>query len=236
MDPAALSFPALAGARARIAQSVSEVSAGDRASALLDVNPNLGELIERNTRLHSAPALRAADLYTGVLYDALDLGSLDAAARRRANRWVLVFSPLYGVLRLTDRVAPYRVGSCARTPDLKPLHTQWKPELAAALPEAAGRGLVVDCRSGSFTPMWTPTGALADRWVVVKVPGASHMAKHTRGLVTRALCVAGADPRRPEALVDILREASPGAGGPFTVALDPPVRAGRPWTLSVTLA
>lgn len=225
MEPSALSFPQLTEARREIAAVVARVSGGPDAARLLDVNPNLSEQIARNTRWDSMPAVPASELYTGVLYDALDLGSLGAAARRRATRRVLVFSPLYGVLRLNDRVAPYRVGICARLPGLDPVHRYWRVPLGPVLDQAA-RGLVVDCRSGSYAGMWTPHGELAERWIHVRVPGASHWAKHTRGLVTRMLCESAADPRRPEELLDLL-------AGRFEAAVDPPERAGRPWTLSV---
>ncbi len=59
----------------------------------------------------------------------------------------------------------------------------------------------------------------------IKVPGASHMAKYTRGLVTREL-VSGPAPRTLTDLTERLRER-------FIVDLAQPVRAGRPWTLSV---
>lgn len=61
----------------------------------------------------------------------------------------------------------------------------------------------------------------------VKVPGATHMAKHTRGLVTRAICGLGLDPRKPDALATGLAER-------FEVDLAAPARAGKPWVLSAT--
>jgi hypothetical protein len=53
------------------------------------------------------------------------------------------------------------------------------------------------------------------------------MAKHTRGLVARALCEVGKDPRRPTALPDLLADR-------FEVQLTQPARAGRPWVLEAT--
>ena len=64
------------------------------------------------------------------------------------------------------------------------------------LPGVAGRGVVVDCRSSTYAAAWAPQGPLAERWVQVRVPGATHMAKHTRGLVARQLCGVGRDARR----------------------------------------
>ena len=43
------------------------------------------DLVELNAALRTAPTARADAVYTGVLYDALGLGTLSAAARRRAT-------------------------------------------------------------------------------------------------------------------------------------------------------
>ncbi|MFP5407571.1 MAG: peroxide stress protein YaaA, partial [Gammaproteobacteria bacterium] len=52
---------------------------------------------------------RADRVYSGVLYEALDLTSLDAAARRRATSWLAVTSGLFGLLRPADRIPAYRL-------------------------------------------------------------------------------------------------------------------------------
>ena len=222
-----LSFPELTRTREQVARAVAEVSARPDAAELLGVSPNLAGDIARNTRLDTAPALPAADLYTGVLYDALDLAGLDAAATRRARRWLLVVSALYGALRPGDKVAPYRLSMGVNLAGLGPLASVWREPLSRALPAAAGRGVVVDCRSSTYAAAWAPSGDLTARWVQVKVPGATHMAKHTRGLVARALCVAGVDARTPPALEQVLT-------GEFKTALHEPKRAGQPWVLETT--
>jgi hypothetical protein len=61
----------------------------------------------------------------------------------------------------------------------------------------------------------------------VRVPGATHQAKHTRGLVARRLCEVGRDVRRVPQLVDLLADA-------FHVSLAQPARPGRPWILDAT--
>lgn len=226
LRPDGLSCPALAAHRAVVAAALSEVSARPGAAETLGVSPSLGEEISRNTRLRTAPTLPARELYTGVLYDALDLASLDAASARRATRRLRVVSALYGVVRLTDRLAPYRLSMSVNLPGVGPLASAWRPHLEEVLPEEAGRGLVVDCRSSTYAAAWVPQGELAARWVTVRVPGATHMAKHTRGLVARALCEEPSDPRRPEALVGVL-------GDRFEVALHEPQRPGRAWVLDV---
>ncbi len=222
-----LSFPELTATRQLVAEAVAEVSAHPDAAHTLGVSPNLTADIARNLVLHTAPALPASRVYSGVLYEALGYGSLDSAARRRANRWLVVVSALYGAVRPTDAIAPYRLSMAVNLPGVGPLASAWKPELSRILPDLAGRGVVVDCRSSTYAAAWAPTGALAERWVQVRVPGATHMAKHTRGLVARELCRLGRDVRRVPQLAEALGDA-------FDVALEQPPRPGRPWVLDVT--
>ena len=88
VDPSSWSFPELAEQRQRVATALAEVSRSPDAPALLGVSANLLDEIARNLDLDTAPATPAREVYTGVLYDALDLASLDPAAKRRAGRWV----------------------------------------------------------------------------------------------------------------------------------------------------
>jgi uncharacterized protein len=67
--------------------------------------------------------------------------------------------------------------------------------LAAPMAAAAGRGVVVDCRSGGYAAAWMPAEEAARRYLAVRVftevagrrTVVSHLAKHTRGLVARLL-------------------------------------------------
>ena len=226
-NPELISFPELAPTRSAVAEALAQVSRQPDAPALLGVSANLGADIAHNLRLESAAAVRVADLFSGVLYDALDLGSMDSAARRRANRWVVVISALYGALRPSDKVAPYRLSMSVNLATLGPLASVWRVPLAAVLPVAAGRAVIVDCRSSTYTAPWVPQGNLTPRWVQVRVPGATHMAKHTRGLVARHLCQAGVEARTPQKLQHIVSQR-------FNTTLTAPVRPGRPWILDVS--
>jgi cytoplasmic iron level regulating protein YaaA (DUF328/UPF0246 family) len=227
LDLGSLSFPELTPLRESVVETVERLSGEPDAARVLEINPNLVADLERNTVLRSAPTATASHVYTGVLYQALDVDSLDAASKRRANRWVVVASALFGALRLGDRVPAYRVNICSTLPGIGYLSHEWRKELPSALDAAVKpRELVVDCRSSTYAAVWRPTGERAERWVHVTVPGASHMAKHTRGLVTRELVQAEA-PRTPQALAERLSER-------FEVELTPPPRPGRPWQLATT--
>lgn len=226
-DPQRVSFPELAPTRAEVATTLARISAHPDAPALLGVSANLRADVAHNTRLDSAPAVPVADLYAGVLYEAFGLRSMDLTARRRANRWIVVVSALYGALRLTDKIPPYRLSMGANLGELGPLAALWRGPLAAVLPTAAGRGVIVDCRSSPYTAAWVPQGDLAARWVQIRVPGATHLAKHTRGLVARHLCEAGPDARTVTALNKVVAQR-------FDTTLTRPLRPGKPWLLDVT--
>jgi hypothetical protein len=222
--PEHVSFPALGPTRTSVAEALARVSAHPDAPALLGVSANLRADIAHNVRLDSAPAVPVADLYTGVLYDALDLSSMDPAARRRANRWLVIISALYGALRPADKISPYRLSMSVNLGELGPLAAVWRAPLAAVLPVAAGRGVIVDCRSSTYAAAWAPDGDLAARWVQIRVPGATHQAKHTRGLVARHVCEAGVDARSATALERVVAER-------FETTLTRPARPGKPWIL-----
>jgi hypothetical protein len=233
LDPAGLSFAPLTPTRTAVLDALIEVSAGPDATRRLDVPASLSDVVRRNVALRDAPTLAAEKVYSGVLYDALGLADLDPASRRRARAWIVVISALWGAVRLGDRIPPYRLNMCGRLPGLAHLTDVWRGPLADVLPAAARRG-VVDCRSAAYATAWRPTGALAERTVVVKVfrdrdgkrGAASHNAKHTRGLVVRRIVTDAVDPRRPDGLAEALSEH-------FEVDLRRPNRPGRTWELHV---
>jgi cytoplasmic iron level regulating protein YaaA (DUF328/UPF0246 family) len=121
-NPGLVSFPELAPTRTAVAAELARISAHPDAPALLGVSERLRADIAHNIRLESAPAVPVADLYTGVLYDALGLPSMDPATRRRANRWLVVISALYGALRPTNRIPPYRLSMSVNLGALGPWH------------------------------------------------------------------------------------------------------------------
>jgi hypothetical protein len=236
LDLDALSFPELTTARRRVLTELVALCADrDKAVDVLGLTPGLAGEVDKDAGLLTAPTLPASALYTGVLYDALSVSTLDAAARRRATRQLVVVSALFGALRMTDRVPSYRLSMDVALPGAGPLASLWREPLAEVLPAAAGNGLVVDLRSATYAAAWRPDRDLAPRTVAVRVlreedgkrSVVSHMAKHTRGEVARHLLETGAAPRTPEALADALSQR-------WTVEL-PDARRGAARTLDVVL-
>ncbi|MFI7615156.1 YaaA family protein [Nonomuraea terrae] len=222
-----LSFPALGKPRTRVLNALIRASKRRDALEVLGLTPGLKGELAKNAALKTAPTLPAAELYTGVLYDNLGLGTLGADARSRAEETVLIFSGLWGVVRITDRIPPYRLSMDVSLPPLGGLAAFWRPLLAKQLDRLPG--LVVDLRSATYAAAWQP----GDRAVTVRVfrdgKVVSHMAKATRGEIARALLESGADPATPDELAKHLTDRG------YAVELAAPQRPNRPWTLDVAL-
>ncbi|MBW8484915.1 YaaA family protein [Actinomadura parmotrematis] len=208
LDLAALSFPELNPTRERVLAALGEVCRSDDAPAVLGLpGGQIDEALARNRALRTAPTLPVARLYTGVLYAQLRLDALDAAGAARAADQIIVFSGLWGALRLTDRIPPYRLAMGVTLPAEGRLAATWRPALAAALDGLDG--LVVDMRSGPYAAAWkAPEPAVAVRVFRERILGGvpkrtvvSHMAKATRGRIAHDLIASGADPRTPEELL-----------------------------------
>ncbi|MFD3570532.1 peroxide stress protein YaaA [Streptomyces sp. NPDC058667] len=214
LKPESLSLPGLAEARAAVLDELVELCAADeeKACEVLGLSEGLRGEVAKNVELRTAGARPAGEIYTGVLYDALGLATLDAAATRRAGRSLLVFSGLWGAVRVTDRIPSYRCSMGVRLPGIGALGAHWRGAMASVLPEAAGTGLVLDLRSSAYASAWKPKGEVAARTATVRVLHAptrkvvSHFNKATKGRIVRSLLEAGAAPRSPAELVVALRD------------------------------
>ncbi|MFI6468306.1 peroxide stress protein YaaA [Streptomyces sp. NPDC050528] len=235
LKPESLSLPGLADARAAVLDELVDLCAADedKAREVLGLSEGLRGEIAKNTELRTAGARPAGEIYTGVLYDALDLASLEPAAKRRATRSLLVFSGLWGAVRVTDRIPSYRCSMGVRLPGLGALGAHWRGPMAAVLPEVAGDGLVLDLRSSAYAAAWKPKGEVAGRTATVRVLHAptrkvvSHFNKATKGRIVRSLLTSAGVPGTPAELVEALR----GLG--YVVEAEVPSQAGRGWALDV---
>jgi uncharacterized protein len=231
LNLAELDFPELCDAREQVLAALVELCADqpEQAASALGLGSTQLDQVVRNAHLAGAPTARADRIYTGVLYDALDLASLDAAARRRATRWLVIMSSLFGAVRPSDPIPAYRLSGDTRLPGLGTVSAHWRAHLGPTLRDAAGGGLVVDLRSSTYAGFWRPPGELGRRVATVRVlhqvgdqrKVVSHFNKATKGRLVRDLLVDGGTPGTPAALADHLR----GLG--WTVEPQPPTRAGQ---------
>jgi len=136
------------------------------------------------SKLKAAKALTgpAIDIYSGVLYQALDYRSLSPRAMKRADKEIIIISALFGSLRPQDQIPSYK---------MKIKNSLWKEPLSQAL-ESLRPDLVIDCRSSTYAGVWTPNPSTT---VAVRVfqekkgkrSVITHMSKKYRGEFTRIL-------------------------------------------------
>lgn len=231
VDLGALAFPELEERRRSAAERLTKVSGGNprRALTTLGLSPGQVAELERNRDLLAAPAAPAHEVYTGVLYQHLDHGSLPAAARRRAEERLFVASALWGVVGLADHIPAYRLSIGARLPRIPDLARWWRPALTAALPPDA---FVVDLRSAAYAAAWRPAEGTVVEVKALQERGGrrvpiSHMAKAVRGEVARSLVLERGAPGTPEGVAEVVERAGE------RVELTPPRRPASPWTLAV---
>lgn len=86
-----LTQPALTPLRTELVDELVTLAADPPASRkALGLTPKQDAEITRNAELREAPTLPAIERYTGVLYDALDVGSLRGASAGRARERLAV--------------------------------------------------------------------------------------------------------------------------------------------------
>ncbi|MGK4583604.1 peroxide stress protein YaaA [Kitasatospora sp. HPMI-4] len=238
-----LSLPALTAARETVLDALVGLCSGDTDTAqeVLGLSKGLRGEVARNAGLRTAGALPAGEVYTGVLFDALGLATLDEAAYRRAERSLLVFSGLWGAVRISDRIPPYRCSMGVKLPPLGALGAYWRREMAPVLPEVAADGLVLDLRSSAYATAWKPAGETAARTATVRVlqerevdgvlkrSVVSHFNKATKGRLVRDLLNAGAEPGSPRELVDALLDLG------YRVEISAEGSARKAWQLDVVV-
>ncbi len=235
LDLAALSLPKLNPARRTVLRSLVGLcrSAPDQALEVLGLTAGQAGEVQRNRTLRRAPTAPAWQVYTGVLFAALDVGAVDAAARARLEEWVLVWSGLWGAVHLTDPIPAYRLSGAVTLPGPGRLASFWREPLRRALAGPAGDGLVLDLRSAAYAASWAgpPERTAAIR--VVHEQGdrrtvASHFNKATKGRLLRALAHHPGTPGTVDEVVDAIRatgfrvEPGPrsGAAGGGPIVLD----------------
>lgn len=204
-----LSFAELSKDRQLVLDALSETSAQENAMELLGVGASLAKEVARNINLHTEPAARAHDIYSGVLFEALNYSSLDAASRKRADQSIIVISALWGAVRFDDRIPPYRLSMSVKLDPLGKLASWWKKRLSTVLDEVAENQLIVDARSSTYAAAYKPqnnntvaVNVFQMRNGVPKV--VSHFAKHTRGEVARYLVQQPQAPKNAQELLMLI--------------------------------
>jgi cytoplasmic iron level regulating protein YaaA (DUF328/UPF0246 family) len=210
LDLHSLSFPALTAARRSALAGLRVISRTVAAStAALGLGPTQRFEIDRNRSIRTAPTMPALERYTGVLYDAIDVESLDADARGFLGGHALIHSALFGTIGADDLIPAYRFSHDSRIPATS-LPKLWRAANAGVLGDQSG--LVLDLRSESYVHL----GPAGERSYFLRVvtedgPGTkralNHFNKHGKGELVRTLASTGIDFERVEDLLDWARGA-----------------------------
>jgi cytoplasmic iron level regulating protein YaaA (DUF328/UPF0246 family) len=207
-----LRCPELTQARRELVDDLVGLAADRTASrSALGLSAKQDAEIDRNAALRTAPTLPALARYTGVLYDALDIGSLSRAAASRAHARLAVGSALFGLLRADDQVPAYRLSADSKLPGRTTLAAHWRPALEPLLAELAVDDLVVDLRSGSYAALGRLPGAVRVDVVSERADGqrsvVSHFNKAHKGGLARVLSGSRAEPDDAAKVAAVARRA-----------------------------
>lgn len=207
---AGLSHPELNGTRRALVDALSTLADDvPRSLEVLGLSERQVDEVERNAELWTSPTTPALERYTGVLYDALDVGSLELAERKQADSRLAVASALFGLVRGTDSIPAYRLSGGGSLPELGTLRSVWRPVLEPVL--ASADDLVVDLRSGAYAALAKVGGAVEVRVLSEDASGkrkvVSHHNKSHKGRLARALACAPEEPASIEDVLDVASEA-----------------------------
>lgn len=196
VDLGSLSWPELAPARGKVVRALVTVCARSpkRARALLGLSEALDEDRAANAELESSPTMLAGRRYCGVLHDAFGYPSLPAAARRRADASVVVFSGLWGAVRPTDQLPAYRIGIGTKLPRIGPLPTFWRDPLGGTVGEQIADEEAIDLRSSGYRLMVRPPCGLHP--IAITAPdgvksASSYQSKVAKGRLAREIVRSG---------------------------------------------
>ncbi len=177
----------------------------------LGISTSQDDEIARNAALRTAPTMPAIRRYTGVLYDALDIGSLSRAAAARAGARLTIGSALFGLLRAEDPIPAYRLSAGSKLPGRPGLPARWRPVLEPVLAGLATDELVVDLRSGAYVGLGRVERAVRVD-VLAEYPDGrrtvvTHFNKAHKGRLARALATTTSEPGTAAAVAAVARKA-----------------------------
>lgn len=191
--PASGAFGTALGARrAEVAAALAAARGGSE--ALLGVG---GKHLERarnaNRALIGAPTLPAAQRYTGVVWDHLDLEGMTATQRGRAMTRIIVPSGVMGASLAGDPVPDYRLKMGARPAGFGGTMAKWWHDAVSEAINHYARGcVVIDLLPNEHRAAYSPDAALISDHVIVDLvtptgKAGGHDAKAAKGRLARHL-------------------------------------------------
>lgn len=207
-----LGSPELTPLRKQLITELVDLSADIEASRrALGISMAQDAEIERNAALRTAPTLPAIHRYTGVLYDALDFGSLRSAEAARGRTRLAIGSALFGLLHADDAIPAYRLSAGSKLPGQPGLATRWRPVLEPVLADLASRELIVDLRSGAYAGLGRVSDAVQVDVMTEHSDGRrtviTHFNKAHKGRLARILAATRSEPDDAASVAALARKA-----------------------------
>ena len=178
--------------RRQVAEALNRAHGGT--AALLGVS---GKHLERaraaNRTLIGAPTLPAAQRYTGVVWDHLDLAGMTTAQRNKALPRIVVPSGLFGAVTAADPVPDYRLKMGARFSPFGGTMAKWWREAVSATINTYARGcLVIDMLPAEHRAAYVSDPSVVKHHIVVDLvtpqgKAGGHDAKAAKGALARHL-------------------------------------------------
>jgi cytoplasmic iron level regulating protein YaaA (DUF328/UPF0246 family) len=236
LDFKKLSFPRLTVQRQELVAAVVAMANGSTAKCrtALSISAKQDFEIERDQKLLTAPVGPAWSVYTGVLYDAIDIGSLNSKAKSKFESENFVVSALFGLISVTDRIPAYRLSGDTVVPKFASLTKFWSEAITKAI--SSHDDFVIDLRSGIYVKLGPTSKEISDQVVVPRImqkmpKGApkvvSHSNKATKGRLVRALA------QSTKSATSVAQVAELAAKVALDVEIVKPAKSGAPWGIDV---
>lgn len=220
LNLANLSFSKLKPARAQLTKELVELSQNQptKMQKILGLSKKQLPELEMNKNVLKRPTAKAIEIYTGVLYEALDFAGLAKPAQNWIGKRVFIASALFGLVAASDKIPAYRLSGDKSLPKAGSLKTFWLKNLSPVLDKAFEKNLILDLRSGVYASAWQPNEKLKENFVVGKIVQklkqngktvykvVSHYNKATKGKLVAALAKVNANPKTSGELEKLLKK------------------------------
>jgi cytoplasmic iron level regulating protein YaaA (DUF328/UPF0246 family) len=194
LDLDALAMSELEPQRRAVVEALVQLSTDAEAAArVLKLGARQLADVEANRRLLTSPTRPAIERYTGVLYDALSVSTLDPASRRWLGGHVMIHSAPFGPVGALDAIPTYRLGAGISLPGMPTLRRLWADAVTRSLARAAPP-FVLDLRSEAHVALGPVPAEVPSAYVRVVSEGKdgavralNHFNKHAKGELVRRL-------------------------------------------------
>ncbi len=213
LDLENLAFPELVNRRAKAIDALTKLSSGRQAKALTALGISKKQEVEliRNQNLLVAPTAPAWQIYSGVLFEALDAGSLTAVQLKKLCKQTYVQSALFGLLSFGDQIPAYRLSGDSVLPKIGSLPKLWAPTCTELLAQESE--LIIDLRSETYVklgPLPFESNSVVPKILQRMKSGppkvVSHHNKATKGRILRAIAQSKSKVKSIDDLAKIITE------------------------------